>query len=122
LLQSHFLTNETSDGTGEAREIWLLPALPPSWEQGSVKGLVARGGFVIDVAWSEGRVNRVEIESRLGGEVVVRYDVQGRGGGTVTLGGGDEGGEVVETVEGGRFRVRTEQGQKYVFGVTWEDS
>jgi hypothetical protein len=46
----------------------LLPALPKAWDNGSYKGLVARGNFVVDVEWSAGRATSITITSRLGGE------------------------------------------------------
>lgn len=52
--------------------IRLLPALPKSWSTGSVKGLKARGGMTVDIAWKDGKVtshsvmgpgsNRVKVE------------------------------------------------------------
>jgi len=51
----------------DEKEIHLLPALPDAWKGGSVKGLCARGGFVIDMDWKDGRVVKVNVFSRTGG-------------------------------------------------------
>jgi alpha-L-fucosidase 2 len=57
----------------QADEIELLPALPAAWRTGSVRGLCARGGFVVDIAWREGRLESALITSKHGGSTPVRF-------------------------------------------------
>ncbi len=52
--------------------IYLLPALPSAWKTGEVKGLVARGGFELDIKWTNGVVEKVVIRSRNGGNCRLR--------------------------------------------------
>ena len=55
-----------------AGEIHLLPALPKPWHTGSVKGLKARGGFVVDMDWKGGKLTHAVIHSSLGGNCRIR--------------------------------------------------
>ncbi len=57
LLQSHL--------TG----VQLLPAMPNAWKTGSVKGLVARGNFVVDIDWADGKLTKAKILSKTGGPI-----------------------------------------------------
>jgi len=52
--------------------VYLLPALPDVWKKGSVSGLVARGGFVIDMDWENGKIKKLTIFSRNGGNCRLR--------------------------------------------------
>jgi alpha-L-fucosidase 2 len=57
----------------QAGEIEILPALPGAWRTGSVRGLCARGGYVVDIAWRSGKLFASSITSKLGGITPVRY-------------------------------------------------
>jgi len=53
--------------------IALLPALPAAWKEGEIKGMVARGGFVIDIKWREGKITSVSLLSKNGGSCKIKY-------------------------------------------------
>ena len=73
LLQSH-------------RGIHLLPALPAAWREGEVHGLRARGGFTVDIAWKDGRLDYADIRSDRAAEVPVTYGTRTQ---TLTLAPGE---------------------------------
>lgn len=62
LLQSH-------------NEVHLLPCLPNAWQNGSIKGLRARGGFEVDMEWKDNQLAKATITSDLGKPCRLRTSV-----------------------------------------------
>jgi len=88
-------------------ELSLLPALPGEWKSGRVSGLLARGGFEVEMAWQSGRLREARIKSRLGKTCRLRFS---KAAAQVSSGG-----QTVATkaVEPGVVEFETRPGMKY---------
>ena len=62
MLQSH------------AGELHLLPAIPTVWSDGKVSGLRARGGFTVDMKWTDGKLTEATIHADRTQKCTVRYN------------------------------------------------
>lgn len=87
-----------------------LAALPSAWADGSYKGLLARGNFVVDAKWSDGTASEFRITAQSGGNCTVDYP--GLSDAVVRT---EDGSEVCVTAEGqDRISFDTEKGQTYI--------
>lgn len=88
----------------------MLPALPDVWAKGSVKGLVARGNFVIDMNWENKNIVEAKILSKNGGTATVQ--MKNASLATVL----DENGKVVDikSINKNRISFNTEKGKTYI--------
>ncbi|RAK26189.1 alpha-L-fucosidase 2 [Actinoplanes lutulentus] len=80
--QNIYSFDGNSGGTGaiaemllqsDGEEIELLPALPPTWRDGSVSGLRARGGFTVDLTWRDGHLHEARIHTDRPARTRLRY-------------------------------------------------
>jgi alpha-L-fucosidase 2 len=61
LMQSH---------TGE---VDFLPALPSAWPTGHIYGIMARGGFEVNLDWENGQLKKAVVTSKLGNPLKLSY-------------------------------------------------
>lgn len=50
------------------KEIYLLPALPEAWDEGSISGIKARGNFEISILWKANKLSEASVLSNSGNE------------------------------------------------------
>jgi len=53
--------------------IELLPATPTAWSDGAVAGVGARGGFTVDITWTDRQVTSATVHSVGGRETEIRF-------------------------------------------------
>lgn len=77
LLQSH---------DDDFYKLHLLPALPQAWSSGEVRGLRARGGFEVNIAWEGNKLKKALVTSTSGGTcyLYAKHPLRVRGAKTQT--------------------------------------
>ena len=68
LLQSH----RRAGARRQEHILHLLPALPVAWSTGSVRGLRARGGYEVDIAWKDGMLTQATITASSAARCILR--------------------------------------------------
>ena len=89
-------------------ELHFLPALPPAWSKGTIRGLRARGGYTVNMEWEGGRLTRAEITPVTDRTCTIlhgadRYAVRNAAGDPVAC-----------QQDGHRIRFEVEAGETYV--------
>ncbi|WP_205744991.1 glycoside hydrolase family 95 protein [Echinicola pacifica] len=88
-----------------------LTALPEAWSEGSYSGLLARGNFEVSAKWSVGMAEKLEILSKSGGILTLKYPNIAKA--TIKTAKN----QPVEFTANGtdQISIPTEMGQTYVF-------
>ena len=53
-------------------EIFLLPALPDAWKNGSISGIKARGGYTVSITWKDGKLKSATLMPKESGKLILR--------------------------------------------------
>jgi alpha-L-fucosidase 2 len=53
-------------------ELHILPALPSAWTRGSIKGVRARGGLIVDLQWENGNLLRLLVRGPASSSLRIR--------------------------------------------------
>jgi len=59
--------------------IHLLPALPSFWKEGTINGLISRGGYQIDMTWKNNKVSELKITAKRDGNCRLRLQSKIKG-------------------------------------------
>lgn len=89
--------------------IRILPALPESWHEGEIDGLMARGNFRFKLTWKDDKLRQGLVTSNLGGDCALRYD------GKIMLVYDEDGNEIETAFSDGITTFPTEKGKTYKF-------
>ena len=55
-------------------DVYLLPALPSVWTEGTIKGIIAKNGAQIDMTWKNGKLETVNIINLTGKTMYINYN------------------------------------------------
>ena len=89
--------------------IRILPALPESWHEGEIEGLIARGGFELKLLWKDNKLKEGCVKSNHGGKCSLKYD------GKIMLIYDRDGKEVETEFSDGVTSFISEKGKAYKF-------
>lgn len=76
--------------------LYVLPALPSTWKEGAITGLLARGNFTVDIYYANNALDYALVTSNMGEECRIRY-----AGKTMAF----------PTVKGEQYKITLENGQ-----------
>lgn len=89
--------------------IRVLPALPSTWHEGEISGIMARGNFEFSLKWTNGKLKSGTVKSNLGGKCSLKYD------GKIMLISDENGKEIETEFSDGVTSFETEKGKSYSF-------